>query len=324
VEGLGGRHIGEDSKRKGEDKDASPSSQSNLSYRERINQDTTSTTHNPVIPISPRAGRYAKGSRAQQSSALPAIPTLSTLKRKATSHSDQNTPTPTLKKHKTSSTDLQATTFLPPASSTGVPLTKSAAKRLKRLAKKAIDKSTISNTPSFAPNLHYSNPEPLNNTIKPLDIFPYTISPPSNPINSSQQTCFAWYHNICTKKSKKCKELHALTQPPSFVVTPVGYVHENGVCGRDWCSGDWRPELRGRDGGEEFGEGDGWDGKEGDEEGDGDGWDEEGDAEHQHHSRDSEYDEAGIETEVETEEEGHHFQNAEIDAFWDVGVKQRV
>ena len=42
-----------------------------------------------------------------------------------------------------------------------------------------------------------------------------------------------------------------MTQPPSFVVAPVGFVHASGVCGLEWCSGDWRGVEE-----EEKGEGD--------------------------------------------------------------------
>jgi hypothetical protein len=261
------------SEMRGREKDISPSSQSNISHGEQNNQDTAPTTHNLAIPTSPKAGRYAKGSRAQQFSASTPVSTPSTLKRKASAFPSQNTPTPTSKKDKTSIPATQITTSLPPASSTVAPLTKSAAKRLKRAAKKAIENATPitknSTTSNQQPskNLHYSNTESLNTTtIKSCVIFPYTTSSPSNPttipsFSRSDKTCFAWYHNICPKRGKKCKDLHALTQPPNFVVTPRDYVHERGVCGRDWCSGDWRPELG--DGVEEdFGESDGRGGEE--------------------------------------------------------------
>ncbi|KAH0365363.1 hypothetical protein KCU65_g6143, partial [Aureobasidium melanogenum] len=60
--------------------------------------------------------------------------------------------------------------------------------------------------------------------------------------NKVHATCFAWYHNKCPKKKGKyCKYLHALTEPPSYVQPPRGYVHagEEARCKRDWCPGDW-------------------------------------------------------------------------------------
>ncbi|KAG9849762.1 hypothetical protein KCU98_g4660, partial [Aureobasidium melanogenum] len=42
------------------------------------------------------------------------------------------------------------------------------------------------------------------------------------------QTCFLWYHGICPKKKGKyCEYLHALTEPPSYVQPPRGYVHDD-------------------------------------------------------------------------------------------------
>ena len=40
------------------------------------------------------------------------------------------------------------------------------------------------------------------------------------------------------------------------MVAPVGFVHESGVCGLEWCSGDWRGEEKGEGYAEEGGDGD--------------------------------------------------------------------
>jgi hypothetical protein len=271
IEDWDERNSGEGSTRRGEEQGVSSSLQSSIPRGEQNNQDTTPTTHSPVIPTSPKAGRYAKGSRAQQTSTLTPTSTASTLKRKVPSHSNQDPPTPTPKKLRTSPSIQTTTSGSILSSSLIPPLTKSAAKRLKRLAKTAIDKSSP-RTQSSVISPHGFDTV-LSMTMKPCDIFPYTTSPPSNPTilppslfhsnkSPAAKTCFAWYHNTCPKNGKKCKDLHALTQPPSFVVTPEGYVHEEGVCGRDWCSGDWRGEVG--DGiGEGFEEGDGKGGEEG-------------------------------------------------------------
>jgi hypothetical protein len=267
VEDWEGRGSGESSERRVEDRDVGPSSQSNISHGEQNDQETAPTTHSPIIPTSPKAGRYAKGSRAQQTFTLTPISTPPTLKRKGPSHSNQDSPTPTPKKLRIGPTIQTTTSGSILSSSLIPPLTKSAAKRLKRLAKTAIDKSSP-RTQSSVTSPHGINTV-LSTTIKPLEIFPYTTSPPSNPTiippslshtnkSPAAKTCFAWYHNTCPKRGKKCKDLHALTQPPSFVVTPVGYVHEEGVCGRDWCSGDWRGEV-GDGVRDEEGNGDEWD-----------------------------------------------------------------
>ncbi|KAH0289608.1 hypothetical protein M436DRAFT_66953 [Aureobasidium namibiae CBS 147.97] len=265
---------------KAEDPDAVDStSQSILESEERENQDTVPTSLDPVtlsIPTSPRAGRYAKGSRRQQPPT--SSPTLPTLKRKANA-SSQNTPTPAPKRPKTTAPIPSTQTTDPTAVTT--PLSKKALKRLKRLNKKA--QALITGTVVPPPSTTVStNPTP---TPKACEIIPSSL-PSSHPSSLHQPassrpsltnksfmvkridhnkphhtTCFAWYHgSSCTKKGRNCKELHALTQPPSFVVAPVGFVHEGGVCGLEWCSGDWRGVEEGEEGeeGEEEEKGEGY------------------------------------------------------------------
>jgi hypothetical protein len=197
---------------------------------------TNSTSTTPTIPTSPRAGRYAKGSRFSQTSVSSATPTPSTLKRKASAPSSQNTPTPASKKVKTSAS--MPSTQIDPQPASTTPLSKHATRRLKRTKAS----QPLTNGTSSIPST----------TLKPLDIIPYTTNHTHPSVSRSDhskphhQTCFAWYHDQCPysgkagKKGKKCAELHALTDPPSFVIAPEGYVHEGGVCGRDWCGGDWR------------------------------------------------------------------------------------
>lgn len=214
--------------------------QSFLLLQEQNTPDTAPVNSNsttPAIPTSPRAGRYAKGSRFQQASVSSATPTPSTLKRKASAASSQITPTPASKKVKTSASVPSSQTDSQSAST--IPLSKHAARRLKR-TKASRPLTTGTST--------------LSTTPKPLDIIPYITNHTHPSISRSDhskphhQTCFAWYHDECPysgkagKKGKKCAELHALTDPPSFVVVPEGYVHKGGICGRDWCGGDWRPE----------------------------------------------------------------------------------
>jgi hypothetical protein len=229
VEGVHGKHSDGISEPRAEHQDImDTSSQSILLPQKQNTPDTAPVNSNSTtsaIPTSPRAGRYAEGSRFQQTSVFSATPIPSTIKRKASAPSSQNTPTPASKKHKTSALVPPFQAEPGPASATS--LSKHAARRFKSTNK------TLSATPT-AP--------------KPLDIISHTsyiahpTVQPKEHKKPHHQTCFAWYHDECSKKGKKCKDLHALTDPPSFVVAPERYVHEAGVCGRDWCAGDWRAE----------------------------------------------------------------------------------
>jgi hypothetical protein len=264
VDGLGGGGIEEEV----EEQDVNTSSESTISHQEQGLPDTASTTHypiTPIIPTSPKAGRHAKGSRLNLTSASSPVPTSSTLKRKACVAPSQNTPTPASKKHKTGPSGLVPSLQTMAPGSVVPELSKSATKRLKRQAKKASEKAHGKPQEANAVKLHSHTAE-FGSTAKPLDIIPCTTSASANfptlPSTKSQQTCFLWYHDSCPKKGKQCADLHALTQPPSYVVAPVGYIHEKEVCGRDWCAGDWRDEAEVGEEGDEAG---GWDNMDGSE-----------------------------------------------------------
>lgn len=53
------------------------------------------------------------------------------------------------------------------------------------------------------------------------------------------RTCFFWYHGFCQRTTWKrgCPLKHALTDPPSMVFPPPGFVHRE-PCGLQWCAGD--------------------------------------------------------------------------------------
>ncbi|GAB1730044.1 hypothetical protein NU195Hw_g5113t1 [Hortaea werneckii] len=51
-------------------------------------------------------------------------------------------------------------------------------------------------------------------------------------------TCFFWYHGHCGRAADRgCDYLHCLTDPPSMVQPPPGYVHAK-PCILPWCPGD--------------------------------------------------------------------------------------
>ncbi|EMC95111.1 hypothetical protein BAUCODRAFT_149136 [Baudoinia panamericana UAMH 10762] len=74
------------------------------------------------------------------------------------------------------------------------------------------------------------------------DPAPGTTETRSKP---SQETCFIWYHGKCKRslnpKTAPCPYLHALTDVPSMVQPPPGYVHPE-PCGLPWCPGDGVPK----------------------------------------------------------------------------------
>lgn len=270
VDGLDGNDSVGVTKPRAEDQGAVNSSSQFI-----LNQDTASATLSPVlpaIPTSPRAGRYAKGNRRQQFSA--SSPTPSTNKRKANVLS-QSTSTPASKKPKPSGpTPTPSMLTTEPQSSTSTPLSKKAAKRLKRLDKKsqaiitwtvATPPSTIvSSTPAPTPQaceiIPSSLPSSLSTSLSaPLSSRP-SLTNKSFMVKREDHnkphhaTCFAWYHGSCSRKGRHCKELHALTRPPSFVSAPRGFVHQGGVCGLEWCGGDWRGDQEEDEGDDEEGD----------------------------------------------------------------------
>lgn len=78
---------------------------------------------------------------------------------------------------------------------------------------------------------------------------PATSTPAARTNPNADSTCFFWYHGNCARsldpRSKNgCVFRHALTDPPSMVQPPPGYVHR-APCGRDWCPGDARESFAG-------------------------------------------------------------------------------
>ncbi|KAK4506877.1 hypothetical protein PRZ48_000610 [Zasmidium cellare] len=64
--------------------------------------------------------------------------------------------------------------------------------------------------------------------------------------SAANETCFFWYHGKCSRSQDAhrgfaCPFLHELTDPPSMVQPPPGYVHRE-PCMRDWCPGDDRSQ----------------------------------------------------------------------------------
>lgn len=218
---------------KGEARAAIPSSAAAAEGQEGDIKDTT------LVPTSPRAGRHGKGQRLQlqqyQCHAPAATPL--PLKRKASVLSSMATtdPTSSVKKARTSGvltqsliTSSEYTPISTPTQPSG-PLNNSAKPTAKpgKATQKAKGEALA--------------------TAKPLDIITYTLPsgshhgiPRSSHRKAFDATCFAWYHGKCPHRGNKCRYLHALTQPPSFVQPPRGFVHaaEGVKCTRDWCPGD--------------------------------------------------------------------------------------
>lgn len=53
------------------------------------------------------------------------------------------------------------------------------------------------------------------------------------------ETCFFWYHRTC-QRGIQCNMLHALTNPPTLVQPPPGFVHFRGPCELKLCPGDYK------------------------------------------------------------------------------------
>ena len=63
-----------------------------------------------------------------------------------------------------------------------------------------------------------------------------------------ETACFFWYHGRCarsldTRANYHCAFKHALTDSPSMVQPPPGYVHSE-PCGLPWCPGDARNTVK--------------------------------------------------------------------------------
>lgn len=74
------------------------------------------------------------------------------------------------------------------------------------------------------------------------DTPPQSAPAPARPDRSSstsQTTCFFWYHGTCArgKDRRGCPMRHALSDPPTMVKPPPGFVHPK-ACELEWCPGD--------------------------------------------------------------------------------------
>ena len=64
----------------------------------------------------------------------------------------------------------------------------------------------------------------------------------SNVTEQEEETCFFWYHGRCSRSlgarnNYQCSHSHELTDPPTMVRPPPGFVHSKS-CGLEWCPGD--------------------------------------------------------------------------------------
>lgn len=236
----------------GEARAAIPGSAAAIEDQEGNIKDTT------LVPTSPRAGRHGKGQRLQlqqyqcHATATTPLP----LKRKASVLSSMATtdPTSSVKKARTSGVLTQS--LITSSEYTPISTPTQPSRSPKNSAK-----------PTAKPGkaTQKAKGEALA-TAKPLEIITYTLPsgshrgiPRSSHRKAFDATCFAWYHGKCPHRGSECRYLHALTQPPSFVQPPRGFVHaaEGVKCTRDWCPGDWLwdHDYGHEDSEEEFGDG---------------------------------------------------------------------
>lgn len=78
---------------------------------------------------------------------------------------------------------------------------------------------------------------PLKSSARRTDLeydeYEHERVPPSEGV-----TCFFWYHGHCSRAATRgCDYPHCLTDPPSMVQPPPGYVHAR-PCILPWCPGD--------------------------------------------------------------------------------------
>jgi len=79
--------------------------------------------------------------------------------------------------------------------------------------------------------------DPLKNSARQTDI-EYDEYEGERLSPSEGVTCFFWYHGHCGRAADRgCDYLHRLTDPPSMVQPPPGYVHAK-PCILPWCPGD--------------------------------------------------------------------------------------
>ncbi|KAK3697307.1 hypothetical protein LTR37_017540 [Vermiconidia calcicola] len=96
--------------------------------------------------------------------------------------------------------------------------------------KAAVEGSNMRDVRDHSP----STPEPDDATTHNRTTKCSKQSPNSQDTNEGQ-TCFFWYHGKCRRI--RCSMRHELTDPPSMVQPPPGYVHRK-QCGLQWCPGD--------------------------------------------------------------------------------------
>ncbi|KEQ93070.1 hypothetical protein AUEXF2481DRAFT_7025 [Aureobasidium subglaciale EXF-2481] len=171
----------------------------------------------PPVPTSPRVGSH--GSKRSQD-LVPFAP----MSGPGTTNDDSPVP-PAIK-----APSILAASPTPTHTS---PTTLNNQNRLRKQERYAKRKATIfahAETRRTRQNAKYLDAIPyLNNDV------PYGTS---CDVTTKSRVCFFWYHGLCTKKGKECRDAHVLMEIPGFVQPPEGFVHQE-KCLRDWCPGDW-------------------------------------------------------------------------------------
>ncbi|KAK5999430.1 hypothetical protein QM012_005431 [Aureobasidium pullulans] len=228
-----------------------------------------------IPPTSPKAGRHGKSQQLQLRQQV--YHSNAIVKAKASVTAKPTSPALPILKRKVWSCDS--------ADGSEVGLRVSASKKARTVERFQSGKDTpepISNTTKTIPSstkpipsttltifkrAHYSlAPYSSNPPINHSGSLTYTTSPPKphrgiprSGHHKLHSTCFLWYHGVCPSSGKgkkggkgngkRCKFLHALTQPPSFVQPPRGFTHRTEddraevareiKCPLDWCPEDW-------------------------------------------------------------------------------------
>ncbi|KXT04008.1 hypothetical protein AC578_9261 [Pseudocercospora eumusae] len=100
--------------------------------------------------------------------------------------------------------------------------------------------ATVASPPNETANAQVRSDDQLHARTK----VQYGEASPSKAIN---ETCFFWYHGRCARAEDEkngfyCPHKHYLSNPPSMVQAPPGYVHKR-PCYLAWCPGDGPEKL---------------------------------------------------------------------------------
>lgn len=109
-----------------------------------------------------------------------------------------------------------------------------------RTVKKEAQPTTPKKTKRKYPIRHPDDPTPSVSKRHKIDYDEMSESLSEGRDNN--ETCFFWYHGRCSRaldvrNNYQCDFRHALTDPPTMVQPPPGYVHKK-PCGLEWCPGD--------------------------------------------------------------------------------------